>query len=384
MVDKSVSYTVPVILRHCLSLISASVALLTCCLGCKPLNIPQKPLSLGQFTNILTISISPDGSQILFDGCGHKEYTACTIYRFDRDKNRLFRYLPRTPHESLYGGRYSPSSNLIAFSLLPVDGGGNRVFEDTQIALMQQDGTGFRVVTTSKGLKTQPAISYDEKQLAFFKSEMSSAGSPLRKQRTRALRYDLYNLNLLTGKETRLTKYEFYGAGRAYFDNDNKKILFEGDSPMSSGYVDKDKNQSIFEKKENIIFTRFVDGTDADEELKPYFTHSQGSKMPVLFKNGSLVFEGREGIQRFIHYYRRTPSGKLDKIPKKELGEGTGKDGKSLIVVREMTGTPDGRLLTILNYNQETNQRYIRVLDFSTRKLTDIIPPTNIENISLQ
>jgi len=106
--------------------------------------------------------------------------------------------------------------------------------------------------------------------------------------------------------------------------------------------------------------------------------------MPVLFKNGSLVFEGREGIQRFIHYYRRTPSGKLDKIPKKELGEGTGKDGKSLIVVREMAGTPDGRLLTILNYNQETNQRYIRVLDFSTRKLTDIIPPTNIENINLK
>jgi len=49
---------------------------------------------------------------------------------------------------------------LIAFSLLPVDGGGNRVFEDTQIALMQQDGTGFRVVTTRQGTKerNQPSV----------------------------------------------------------------------------------------------------------------------------------------------------------------------------------------------------------------------------------
>lgn len=370
-------------IRHCLSLISAGVALLTCCLGCKPLDIPQKPLSLGQFTNILTISISPDGSQILFDGCGHKEYPACTIYRFDRDKNRLFRYLPRTPHESLYGGRYSPSSNLIAFSLLPVDDAGNDVFEDSQIALMQQDGTGFRVVTESKGLKTQPAISYDEKQLAFFKSEMSSAGSPLRKQRTRALKYDLFNLNLFTGKETRLTKYEFYGAGNAYFTRDNKKILFEGDSPMSQDYVDKDKHLSILDKKENIIFTRAVDGSDANEELFPYFTYSKGSRMPVFIKDGSLVFRGLED-KRFIHYFKRSPDGKLDEISGKELGEVTGEDGKSLIVVRGMTGTPDGRLLAILNYNQESNQRYIRVLDLSSRKLTDIIPPTSIENINLR
>jgi len=109
-----------------------------------------------------------------------------------------------------------------------------------------------------------------------------------------------------------------------------------------------------------------------------------GGRSPVLFKNGSLVFEGREGIQRFIHYYRRTPSGKLDKIPQKELGEGTGKDGKSLIVVREMTGTPDARMLAILNYNQGTNQRYIRVLDLATRQLTDIVPPSVIENITVR
>lgn len=375
-------------IRHCLPLIIAGVALLTCCLGCKPLKIPEKPLSLGQFTNVLTISISPDGSQILFDGCGHKEYPACTIYRFDRDNNRLFRYLPRTPHESLYGGRYSPSSNLIAFSLLPVDDAGNDVFEDSQIALMQQDGTGFKVVTESKELKTKPAISYDEKQLAFFKSEMSSAGSPLRKQRTRALKYDLYSLNLLTGKETRLTKYGFYSAGNACFAGDNKRILFEGDSPMRTPYSEQaaDYREQFKNKyKENIIFSIKTDGTDINKELIPYFTLSYGSKMPVFFRDGSLVFEGREGVhQGFIHFYKRSNKGKLDELAHEKLGIGKGEDGKSLIVVREMTGTPDGRLLAILNYNQETNQRYIRVLDLSSRKLTDIIPPTNIENIILR
>jgi Tol biopolymer transport system component len=360
------------------------VGLLSILFGCKPYKAPQKPLSLGQYSEISSVSISPDGNQILFEGCGHKEYPSCTIYRFDWTNNRLFRYLPRNPNELLYGGRYSPSSSRIVLSIIPLNADESRNYEDSQIALMQQDGSGLQIVSAGKGLKTEPVLSNDEKQLAFFKSEMSSVGSPLRKQRTRAIRYDLYNLNLLTGKESRLTKYEFYSAGNAYFTSDNKKILFEGDSPMSSDYLDKDKNLSIFEKKENIVFTRSIDGTDVNKGLTPYFTYSHGSKMPVLFKDGSLVFEGREGIQNFIHYYKRSPDGSLDNITYEELGEGKGEDGRSLIVVRAMTGTPDGRLLAILNYNQDTKQHYIRVLDLATRKLTDIVPPTIIENITIR
>lgn len=365
----------------------AGLAMLTCCLGCKPAKTSPKPLSLGQFSNILTISISPDGNQILFDGCGHKEYPACTLYRFDQDNNRLYRYLPRNPQESLYGGRYSPLSNRIAFSLMRVDAAGNDIFEDTQIALMQQDGSGLQIVTSGKGLKTASVLSYDEKQLAYFKSEMSSVGSPLRKQRTRAIRYDLYTLNLLTNKETCLTKYEFYNAGSAYFSSDNKKVLFEGDSPMRTPDLDqggayREKFKSNYQ--ENIIFAASTDGSDVNNELIPYFTYSYGSRMPVLFKDGSLVFKGREGIQGFIHYYKRSPDGGLHKIAYEELGEGKGEDGKSLIVVREMTGTPDGRLLAILNHNQGTNQRYIRLLYLGTRQLVDLELPTTVENITLR
>lgn len=370
-----------------LPMIIICFALLTFCLSCTPHKPPAKPLSLGQFTNILTISVSPDGNQILFDGCGHKEYPACTIYRFDRDSDRLYRYLPRNPQESLYGGRYSPSSNRIAFSLMPVDTAGNDIFEDTQIAMMQQDGSGLQIVIAGKGLKTAPVLSYDEKQVVFFKSEMSSVGSPLRKQQTRANRYDLYNLNLFDGREMRLTKYEFYSAGNAYFSSNNKKVFFEGDSPMRTPDWDQGGGyREEFKKKyqDNIIFTVPTDGSASNRELIPYFIHSYGSKKPVVFKDGSLVFEGREGIQGFIHYYKRSPDGSLHKIAYEELGGGKGEDGKSLIVVREMTGTPDGRLLAILNYNQGTDQRYIRLFYPGTRQLVDLVLPAIVENITLR
>jgi len=239
---------------NCLLATIASLVLLTCCLGCKPPKIPQKPLSLGQFTELSAVSISPDGKQVLFEGCGHQEYPQCTIYRFDQDNNRLYRYLPQKSNELLYGARYSPSSTRVAFSIIPLQADGTRNYEDSQIALMQQDGTDFKIATKGGGLKTKPSLSYDERHLVFFKSKMSNAGSPLRKQKNMATGYDLYHLNLATRQETRLTKYEFYSAGSAYFTRDNKKILFEGDSPMSPEYVDKDKNLSIFEKKKTSSF----------------------------------------------------------------------------------------------------------------------------------
>ena len=268
----------------------------------------KKPLSLGQFTEISGVSISPDGTQLLFVGCGHKDYAACTIYRFDRSGNALYRYLPRRPTEMLFDGRVSPASNRFTFSIIPYDNKEQRDYDNTQIAIMNMDGSGFKIVTSGSSLKTSSVLSYDENKLPFFKSRMSHNGSPLRKQKSKSVGYDLYVLNLKTGKETRLTNYGFYEVSEPYFTNDNKKILYSGDSPMqlpNGGDAGKYRDKYKSKYKQNIIFVTSVDGSDITKELSPYFKLSYGSRMPVLMKDGTIVFEGRVGIHEgFIHYYK--------------------------------------------------------------------------------
>ncbi len=86
--------------------------------GCKS---KDKPLSLGYFTEISGLSISKDGNNLLFTGCGHKDYQPCTIYRYEMVGDKLYRYMPRTNAEALHGGRYSPVSDRFAFIIFPLN-----------------------------------------------------------------------------------------------------------------------------------------------------------------------------------------------------------------------------------------------------------------------
>ena len=130
----------------------------------------EKPLSLGQFTEISSVSISPDGSQLLFDGCGQKDFEACTIYRFDRSQNALYRYIPKHSNEEVLFGRFSPVSNRFVFIVMPHDDKGQCIYENAQIGVMSSDGIEFKTLTSSLGFKSQPSFSYDENKVAFLKS----------------------------------------------------------------------------------------------------------------------------------------------------------------------------------------------------------------------
>jgi len=371
--------------RLLMSIACAVLFSVTCSCNKKSPSKNEVPLSLGQFTEISGVSISPDGNQILFNGCGHQDYTGCTIYRLDRSNNLFYRYIPHKNMNTIYGGRFSPVSNRLTFTILPYDSNQERDYDNSQIAIMNPDGTEFKTLTSGPGLKTRSTLSYNEKKLAFFKSRMNHSTSPLSKQKSKPIGYDLYVLNLQNGIETRLTSHDFYETNDPYFTSDNKKVLYAGDSPMwlPNGDDASKKNDEYKAKyKENIIYITPIDGSKILKELSPHFSYSHGSKMPVLLKDGSILFEGREGIQGYISYHKRTPEGKLEEIKYTELG--INDEGKSLVVLYKMTATPDGRYLAMLNHNQNTKQRFLRVFDTRTKKLYNLTLPSECKNIHIQ
>ena len=348
----------------------------------------EKPLSLGYFTDIYSPSISPDGNQILFTGCGHKEFPACTIYRFDRDSDKLYRYLPRSSAETLSEGRYSPTSTRFVFKIIPLDSNKELILDDSQIVLANQDGGGLRIITQSKGVKLSPAISYDEKSVVFYRGPISDKGSPLRKKKTRVIGSDLYKVDIRTGVETQLTRLEFYGVSDLYITPDGKSVLFAGDSPMRLPHTENiDAVQQFRENyknkyKGNIIMRYPLDGSGIDKEPVPLFTFDYGTELPAVAKDGSIWFQGIVGMQNFIHYYRRFPNGTQKELSDKALG--VGEEGKSLIVLHKMVVTPDGKQIVTLNANQDTGQHFLGVLDTKTNVHTNLTVPATAETITIQ
>jgi Tol biopolymer transport system component len=336
----------------------------------------NNPLDLGFFTRISDLSISPDGNQILFNGCGHKDYPACTIYRFDRSADKLYRYII-TPSSStlIRDGRYAASSSKFAFLVVPLNEERKQQLNDIQIAYVNQDGTGFHQITHGEGTKVAPMLSYNEKILVYFKGRKRDSG------KTAVSDYDLYKTNILTGQETQLTKFSFYDVSDPYFMPDDKSVVFGGDSPLR--LTDGSRTEQFraeYKKKygDNIILQYPLDGSGVDKEPVPIINFGTGSRWPMVTKDGSIWFEGLTGEQHFIGHYHRFPDGRTLKLHNSLDG---GRERNRF----RMTITTDGSLILVLYEGRgKSRERSIAVFNTASGVLSDLVIPATAENIKIQ
>jgi len=357
----------------------------------------EKPLDLGYFTKVGDLSLSSDGSQILFTGCGHKDYRNCTIYRFDRNAGTLYRYIPRDERIEVIGGRYTSNSMRLAFVVIPITKEDKRRYDDMQIALINQDGTGYTQLTKGRGMKVAYMLSVDGKTLVYCRGKERKSG------KTMASDFDFYKLDLATNKETQLTNLAFYGVSDPYFTPDGKYVVFEGDSPLRLPYTNnidivKQFREDYKQKyKENIILKYPLDGSGIDKEPVPMFTFDEnpkgspimpsgivvsGSKNPMMTEDGSIWFEGRVAPHGVIGYYRRFPNEKTIELSRELLGLSPKK------FPLQMTITPDGHWLAILIENRKNTGhslgRTIQILDTTMGKCCELPVPATAENILIK
>lgn len=265
------------------------VFLFTCLLfisGCSPgMNGENKDF-------ISNISFSHDSKKILFDRRKDDGPHMIQVYNLETGELSAYRS-PPDEHWSM--ARYSPDGKKIVFTITPL--GNNRLdFQHRQIAIMDPDGKNVRKITSSVGPKIYPSFSHSGKKVIYAKSGTVKydAGTI-----TVAGHFDIYETDIKTAKETRLTWFRFMQVTPPFFFPDDKSFIFSAEYFCSfHGVPDSDEKtlrrlREEYElkfKKNNIFLMRGDEKT-----LEPYILFFNHSSYPLPTAYGKQLFFEADG-----------------------------------------------------------------------------------------
>src|SRR5208283_3522340 len=268
----------------------------------------------GKDDGIGSISFSPDGKKLLFTRI--KGDLPQMIYIYNMKTGELIAY--KSPVGEMWDyPKYSFNGKHIVFVTIPLEIGHATGFfhsettfanfHNSQIAVMDPDGKNVRKITNTPGFKQHPSFSHSSRKIIF------AHGIPNKGKFDRIEAAAVYEVDVKTGQETRLTQFNFLGVSKPYYFPDDKTFVFEGLNLM---YIENPKEDSLtnFRKAEKIreeLHSKYGNNSiyvmqESDKELKPYivmpdypekFGARPGdvySKSPSLSANGSvLIFRAR-------------------------------------------------------------------------------------------
>ncbi len=239
--------------------------------------------------HINNISFSFDGKKILFSR--QKGEGPAQIQVYNLETSVLSAY--KSPDDELWSmARYSYDGSSIVFIIYPkVDK--KLDLAGMQVAVMDSDGKNIKKVTNSPGVKIYPSFSHSGKKIIY-----AGADTIRESGKTRAADYDVYEVDVKTGRESRLTKFRFFQMSSLYYLPDDTSFIFFAEYPRACpenpdcGYDAMKKAQEDYKTryKENNIFLM----RPGEKNLRPYIEFYSYSSRPMLSADGSrLFFRGR-------------------------------------------------------------------------------------------
>lgn len=311
-----------------LDLFRNSLAVFTCIMVIFCASVPAMGIDL-----LYDLSFSHDSKQLLFSRCGEKVFD-CQIQVYDLETGTLGAY-KSPPNEMWTMARYSYDGKKIVFSVIPVKYG-RLDPSNTQIAVMNSDGTDKKVITSGLGKKRSPVFSHSGSKVLYVKKAYSSKDGVIRETGN-----DAWEVNISTAEERRLTYYQFDSIGNiAYFPDDNRILFTAGphypaDWPTPEVLAKYQKKVSEWKSKYGSQ-TVFAIRTDIKEKLKPFLiidgNHVGRFITPLLSADGKTVVFLSDG-----RFYLYSPDGNHQLIfAAKGLDEADiSPDGQYLGYIRE-------------------------------------------------
>jgi len=188
---------------------------------------------------------------------------------------------------------FSPDGKKIAFLGAHDEYGHNR-----NIYIMNADGSKIRQITDfdfteqKKGnLETSNYVldlsfSPDGKRIIYAKARLKRERAyPLRG--TMQAAWDVYEVDVATGIEHRLTNYDFYKMSTPYYMPDGKRFIFSAEGPVNS----TGKGPKSFKEYEEMYQKNFIFIMDGiNNELKPAFTYGSNSAEPCIMPDDAIIF----------------------------------------------------------------------------------------------
>jgi Tol biopolymer transport system component len=269
------------------------------------------------FQVVNAIQFSNDPDKLLFrhrcGGPNNPDFWA--IYEFSSGKAHDFDVLHNATKNAIHDSpSYSRDGKLIAF----VAGQDNH----RNIFVMNADGSNVRQLThdynespkevgkdvVSMRLNDWPSFSPDGKRVIFVRSGVKRQKPKHFLDPLLPSRWDIYEIEIETGKERRLTKYEFFQISRPFYLPDGKRFIFSAEmrinAPDSESGINR-KARDRYEDKYDFNAIFIMDGVN--NELKPILKNGRHSDEPQIAREGAVVFRSEvndmDGLSRLGGIY---------------------------------------------------------------------------------
>jgi len=257
---------------------------------------------------------SPDGQKLLFEYGALSWGTKMATY--DLRTGEIFTY-SKIGIKYCLSRAYSRDGKQIVFI------GASRNEGARNIYLMNSDGSGLRKLTNyvertyKKGELTPqmiiegevgpqifiwaPSFSPDGKRILYAKSTRKRKRAyPL--SGVMHADWDIYELDIATGTERRLTDYNFYDISYPYYLADGKRFIFAGEGPVKLGAMDFRE----YEKRYGKNYIMIMGGRK--NELKPILMNQDNSGLPSVSYKDDILFISRtdqmDGLENIPVAYR--------------------------------------------------------------------------------
>ena len=252
--------------------------LLTAIIGCAsnpgyPQEDPNK--IYGPFSSTL----SPDGKKIIFFWKKGPKGGTSALATYEIETGKIHRFnLPGT--YSYLDPAYSPDGKSITFVA------GKKLISKN-IFIMNADGRDVRQLTFNDDRYPENGGEYHTNELPTFSPDGSKiifvrSGIVLVRHTgtTMTTDWNVYEVDIVTGKERRLTDYKFFTIRRPYYMPDGKRFIFTGHNyhMLAEEYRQKYQDNEIY----------IMD--DMNKELQPAFMHGDWTSDPSVAGNGNIVF----------------------------------------------------------------------------------------------
>jgi len=278
------------ILSICFLLLIVAGTLIISCRSSEPSEEQKRNHPSAKQVNIGTPKFMPGNNDIIIFEYASVFSSKLVTYNLKTGKFTKFENIP---FKQAFFPSYSSDAKKIVFLGALDEFGHNR-----NIYIMNADGSGLRQITNfdfsgkkEGNLKISnkvraPSFSSDGKRILYAKARFKRERAyPL--SGTMDTAWDVYEIDVATGKERRLTNYDFYEISWPHYMPDGKRFIFSAEGPVNStgkGPKDFREYEEMYQK--NFIF--IMDGIA--NELKPAFTYGSNSDWPCVMPDGAIIF----------------------------------------------------------------------------------------------
>ena len=300
-------------------------------------------------------NFSPDGTKVVLNYRpmvdNEEGITYIGILEIATGKLQLIR--PSQEYKMWYDGSFSPDGKEMVFSYTLRE----KVEENVGLGILNLNTLGFRVILKSNRGRQNTSFSPDGKHLIYFKVEYAQT----KNGKMNYIGKDVYDMDLETQQENRLTNLHFFGGKAAprYFP-DGEKYIFAAEYPTTDLYYSSTRHHELYKENNTYVFNRNV----LQVEAIPAIIHKEHSRFADISQDGKKILcIAMSDLHKYNHskkynyelfMYENAQMHQLTDLQWKIIDAALSPDGREAVFVADTTPSR-GSEQKIYLYNLNTN-----------------------------